>query len=253
MITPFIQFPGTAGNNVSTPDTNQLDANTAHQEQGSGDIGPLGVATVTRQTSFPVFGNFSTECIMNGGQFNGISTAQGVTVTTPPAAQGETWYLRAKIFHQDPSPVPFLLFLAEFTNAAQGTLHVSSPLSVPSGVYTELDFSATFVDAGVTDVVFYIRPDNSPALTWYSGAYQLAKNNDPGRFEPSLRIVGASFVSEDATNTPVGYTFSPGSPLVVGEGWVGNVGRWALHDGAVAAAPIVAQVLGGDAARAAVL
>ena len=59
MSTPFITFPGTSGNYISTDDVNLLDADTAHLQQSNGNWGGAGgvASAVLSSEVTPVFGH----------------------------------------------------------------------------------------------------------------------------------------------------------------------------------------------------
>lgn len=89
---PYFTLPGTAGNYLSTPDVNLLDADSAHCHQSKGQWGAVSVSQSTALS--PVFGDFHFSCSIPSGTnvTNLYQSPAGTPTTTGIAISGSTAY-----------------------------------------------------------------------------------------------------------------------------------------------------------------
>lgn len=259
MATPFIRFPGGV-NYVYTEDTNLVDADSAHLQQSIGQwIRIDGIVNPIRSESViaPAFGTkhgtgeISTTNGTLPGQMGLGSTSSGSVPATPGVAYrfsialaSSTTGYQAKVYNS-------------YRDSGGGGLAANEIITPELGQ----TFQRYSVDLGVAPVGTVAQnPQIRMELLgggrvagdeFYFDAAMCAPIAVPASpFIPSLQIVGTRFVSEVSDPSPASELYIQGQDQRVGEVWAGDLSQWALHDGADASAPIVAQILATDALRA---
>lgn len=253
MATPFVRFPGLAGNNISTQEENlTVNADTAHLQQSIGTwvngSNAVGIQQSTALT--PVFGSFHGEWTVNTSATSFINSGSGTANFTDVV--GNTLYTVALSFAGVVAVpgIPTIEIRFNWYDAAGGLVGQSpvTPTAITPG-FTQIVQADTSPATAVRAFVQLIARNPTAGDVMYWDAVMFAAGSSTV-FIPSVDIVGTVFVDEVSDPSPASVSYPPPGDLVVGDAWSGDLSRWTLHDGADASAPVVAQILATDAIRA---
>jgi len=240
MAEPFVIFDGSPGSHISTEDINILEADLAHCQQSVvGWVSGGGMENIRQSTDIaPVFGDFhgaytsTTDGVafVIGGRWNfhptsipGNALITGIASLAGVTAAGSTFEIRFS--------------WVDASGASLGTSDVTQ-IPMPSE-FTEVVLQATSPSTAAFTQLQLIARDVEIGDELYFDACMVAEGSYP-TFVPSLRIVGTLGETIDPVDMPIGYA-ADGTPLTVGDSWLGDGYRYTRMDGAVGVGPVVAD------------
>ena len=235
-----IIFPGSPGVNVSTPDTNLLDADTAHVQQSVGTWSAFAGAAITQSQDVPpVFGDYEIKSAGLSGANAGFRS-----VTTAPAISAGDWVFSCWIYSTQQLNTAVDNRLRMLVTGGDVNQEKFQAVAPNTWTHVEVPFtSAAGVAADTLDLYAQVL-----GLTQDTDIYLDAaclRSGSDGTFVPSLRIVGSLFETKEPSDVPIAFA-ADGTPLTVGDNWSGSLRRYARHDGPDGNAPVVAEVLPDD-------
>jgi len=184
---PYVSFPGLAGNFISTPDVNLLDADTAHLQQSRGKWAGFGVgAPVLGSPIAPVFGDTCGVSVL-AGDLTGIQTPSAVSTGILAEPNTEYTISISVAGNSAGSPVGELRVLwfdnaNGFLGAGQNDLPYGSD-------WSRNEITLTSPANTAVCVVRLLSRGHTSGDEMYFDAASFRAGSDP-TFVPSLRIVG---------------------------------------------------------------
>ncbi len=246
----FVKFPGLAGNYISTPDVNLLDADTAHLQQSVGLWS--GTVTLSGPTlevdPATMFGNSAAlwTVTATGGNPRGPVSGDGLSsIKVSPSTELSVGIDLRSV--QSSVALRREVKVREFDAAGAnlGDTTIQALKEVTDDTYEYV--TGTFTTKAATEWLAFrvdYREVGSNGFTvtghqFVVGAVCVRTGSDP-TFVPSLRIVGTLFETITPADMPIAFA-GDGTPLTVGEGWAGDGYRYIRHDGPDDTAPVVAD------------
>ena len=185
MSTPFVTFPGTAGNYISTDDVNELDADTAHLSQSGGSWLDANQGVGVWSSANAGYVGDSSILVTSTGAGHGSQTFVHPQ-TLPVAAEGEIW--TATFIADNVSVTGDVIISLTFFDAGGATAgNYDSTISWPAAG-TEVSVSGVAL-AGATKVGLAIHAIVSGVEAYVLRGACLRKGSD-STFVRSVRIVG---------------------------------------------------------------
>jgi len=204
MPVPYVTFPGLAGNYISTPDTNILDADSAHCYQSIGNwqsrSGTSNVQLVTGVAGASMGGNV----LQFDGTTDGAQSLKFFNVPTdPPVVTVGVGYVAAVRLRTLSGVAKSGHLVMEYYTDAGGFVGQTpgGSVTLPSGgSFVTMSVSSTApTNAGVARMVVYVDDGLVGEQTQIDVAV-IREGSDPS-FVPSLRIVGDLDMSTRAQAT----------------------------------------------------
>lgn len=230
MAEPFVSFPGTTGNYVSTPDVNLLDADDAHCQQSIGgwgnnaNMGSLALAS----TPSPVFGSFVGSGAVTGTPAN-AQVRTGLNGIPYTAVSSDTEYAAQVSVRSELAGRSAQLILVwrdgagSFLNQATGTATALS-----DSEWTTIAVTGTSVSsAALANITVIFTVTGGGNLTAGEECYWDAAclRTGDATFVPSLRIVGDLDIEAKAALDD----WTPGSASALIRHWTGGGEGFALY------------------------
>ena len=222
---PYVSFPGLAGNYISTPDVNLLDADEAHFQQSLGSWISNSNAVLTLDDSPSVAPVFGTSCLAVSAFATGPNCQIRVNGSVPSSAVEYVYSVHVY-------PISTLLDVELRSQTPDNVFGGEIPTTPGQWNRFEITFTSGDLSTNALHVRFF-KNDSSDFLEGeavaYVSAVQLSATPvlQPSVFTPSLRIVG----DLDAEMDMALVDWTPSEDYVLGFGWQSGTTGWQLSVG----------------------